>query len=127
MGEEAIVTTIYRCPQLFGLNVETSVRPKWEYLTRHLGGTVETLVSYPAFITLSLPNRILPRHRFLVSRGLMPRHMPMRYLILSDANFAAAVAKSSLKAFEAFKKGLAAEAGGEAGSPEDVSEYADDE
>lgn len=47
-------------PQVFSLNVEANLEPKWRYLCDYMrtpGGSLATLASYPAFFSLSLTNR----------------------------------------------------------------------
>lgn len=54
--------------QVLSLSVENNLGPKFEYLVRHLGCSVHSVVSFPAYFSLSLTNRIMPRHRFLALR-----------------------------------------------------------
>lgn len=103
MSEEEIVTTVSRLGTLFSLSIESSLRPKFEYLTAELGGDVQTVAKFPAYFSLSLDKRIRPRHQFLLSRkGLAGSKMPMKYLSLTDKDFVSLV-DSTLKEYEEFK------------------------
>jgi hypothetical protein len=49
-----------RFPQIFSLNVEANLAPKWRYLVDYIRAPAEgvaTLCSYPAYFSLSLTNR----------------------------------------------------------------------
>lgn len=46
-----------RCPTVLGLSVDANLWPKVEYLTKGLKGTADSLVSCPAYLTLSLQHR----------------------------------------------------------------------
>ena len=120
MGKDAIAATMSGLPQILGLHVDNNLRPKWVYLTRHLGGLPDTVVAFPAYFSYSLPDRIVPRYRFLLSRGLMPPHLlPWCALLLghSDKDFAR-IRKFPLKDYEDYRDALpdllAAEAEAEA-------------
>jgi hypothetical protein len=54
-GEAASV--IGRCPSVLILSVENNLWPKVEYLTQHMRGSPDRLVSCPVYLTLSLNNR----------------------------------------------------------------------
>ena len=57
-----------RCPTVLGLSVDANLWPKVEYLTKGLKGTAESLVSCPAYLTLSLQHRCSSA-QILVCRG----------------------------------------------------------
>lgn len=108
MGEEEIILCVGRLVQLFSLSVENSLKPKYDYLQRELGGSVDTVTSYPAYFSLSLNRRIKPRHRILVNLNHQEfssrKPFPMKYFALSDADFAKKVAGCSLSDFETFRE-----------------------
>lgn len=54
-SEAALV--ISRCPQVLMLSVENNIWPKFEYLTQHMGGSAQSIVTCPVFLTLSLNER----------------------------------------------------------------------
>ncbi|GHP08386.1 hypothetical protein PPROV_000712500 [Pycnococcus provasolii] len=58
---------IARCPQLLSMDVDNSLVPKLAYYETMLGGDMSRLLSNPNYFTLSLTNRIVPRHQFLNS------------------------------------------------------------
>ncbi len=57
MGKQQVAQSILRLPQLLALDVRHNLRPKYNYLQSQMGGDVQTLCSYPAFFSLSLPQR----------------------------------------------------------------------
>lgn len=103
MNEEDMVLTVTRLSQLFSLSVANSLRPKFEYLTEELGGTVQTCVKFPAYFSLSLDQRIRPRHTYLQRFSCAPDPFPMKYLSESDTAFAARASKS-LEEFVEYKE-----------------------
>eukprot|EP00740_Mantoniella_antarctica_P017694 CAMPEP_0181371756 /NCGR_PEP_ID=MMETSP1106-20121128/14297_1 /TAXON_ID=81844 /ORGANISM="Mantoniella antarctica, Strain SL-175" /LENGTH=761 /DNA_ID=CAMNT_0023488973 /DNA_START=246 /DNA_END=2531 /DNA_ORIENTATION=- len=103
MNEEDMVLTVTRLSQLFSLSVANSLRPKFKYLTEELGGTVQTCVKFPAYFSLSLDQRIRPRHTFLQRCGNAPDPFPMKYLSEGDLAFAARASKS-LEEFVEYKE-----------------------
>mmetsp|Transcript_33415 Transcript_33415/g.56105 ORF Transcript_33415/g.56105 Transcript_33415/m.56105 type:complete len:796 (+) Transcript_33415:176-2563(+) len=105
MSEDDIILCVSRLSQVFSLSVDTSLRPKFEYLKKELGGSVTTVTSYPAYFSLSLENRIKPRHRLLVKLKKTPSGpFPMKYLSLTDQDFADKVARVPLADYEAFRE-----------------------
>lgn len=54
-SEAAIV--ISRCPQVLMLSVENNIWPKFDYLTQHMGGSAQSIVACPVYLTLSLNKR----------------------------------------------------------------------
>ena len=52
---------IHRFPQLFSLNVQANMEPKWRYLQDYIAASgadcVDTLCAYPGYFSLSLTNR----------------------------------------------------------------------
>ena len=103
MNEEEMVLTVTRLSQLFSLSVTNSLKPKFEYLTEELGGNVQTCVKFPAYFSLSLDQRIRPRHTFLKEFNRAPDPFPMKYLSENDTAFAARASKS-LEDFVEYKE-----------------------
>ncbi|KAL4446227.1 hypothetical protein ABPG77_003034 [Micractinium sp. CCAP 211/92] len=70
LDRQQVASCVARFPQLFSLNVEANLGPKWRYLVDFLRASPEesvaTLCSYPAYFSLSLTNRVVPRHRFFL-------------------------------------------------------------
>lgn len=61
LDRQQVASCVARFPQLFSLNVEANLGPKWRYLVDFLRASPQeslaTLCSYPAFFSLSLTNR----------------------------------------------------------------------
>lgn len=60
LDQAQVAACIFRFPQLFSLNVEANLAPKWRYLVDYIRAPVDgvaTLCSYPAYFSLSLTNR----------------------------------------------------------------------
>ncbi|CAI5458954.1 unnamed protein product [Closterium sp. Yama58-4] len=55
---------LFRLPQILSLSVPNCLAPKYDYLIHHLGGSPSSIVSFPAYFSLSLHARIRPRHLF---------------------------------------------------------------
>ena len=108
MDEEDVVHTVTRLSQLFSLSVEDSLRPKFKYMTDELGGDHKTCVKFPAYFSLSLDQRIKPRHTYLQQYDCAPDPFPMKYLSENDAAFAARSAPSggSLADFEEYREAV---------------------
>lgn len=69
MGSEDVTQAILRLPQLLALDVQRNMKPKYSYLRSQLGGTLNTLCNYPAYFSLSLPNRYVTLHILLSRRA----------------------------------------------------------
>lgn len=57
VGGEQLATVITRLPQLLSLDIANNMAPKFEYLRSELGGTVKDVAGYPAYFSLSMPQR----------------------------------------------------------------------
>eukprot|EP00899_Mesostigma_viride_P007413 jgi/Mesvir1/16673/Mv15075-RA.1 len=106
MEPDDIAAAVCRLTQLFSLSVEGQLMPKYEYLRDHLGGNPRTVAKFPAYFSLSLLKRIVPRHRFLEKQQRMLLPFPMKYLCVNDATFAEKIAGSTLAEFQAFRAKL---------------------
>ncbi len=93
--------------QVLSLSVENCLKPKYDYLVKELKGNVDMVTSFPAYFSLSLEQRIKPRHQFLVAMNRMPSGpFPMKCLAVTDACFCEQWAKSSLEEYYAFRNDL---------------------
>lgn len=63
LDEFEMSEVVTKLSTLFSLSVENSLRPKYHYLLDELGGSKDSLVSFPVYLSLSLSQRIQPRHR----------------------------------------------------------------
>jgi mTERF domain-containing protein len=92
--------------QILSLSIENCLQPKYNYLINQLKGDVQTVTSFPAYFSLSLEQRIIPRHRFLEHLKRTPEGpFPMRVLTISDYAFCK-WAKSTEEAYEKFRHDL---------------------
>ncbi|GAQ89702.1 mTERF domain containing protein [Klebsormidium nitens] len=97
---EDTLICITRFAQVLSLSVDTCLRPKYEYLVTHLGGSPETIVKFPAYFSLSLNLRIIPRYKFLreLAPGEpFPTSLFMRFLRLKEDQFVSAVGMTARK------------------------------
>eukprot|EP00850_Spirogloea_muscicola_P002071 SM000008S22160 [mRNA] locus=s8:124151:127335:+ [translate_table: standard] len=102
-----ISKVLMRLTQIFSLSVSNTLQPKLEYLLEELKCDLKVVVSYPAYFSLSLEQRIKPRHKFLVSLKRLPRGaFPMKYLALTDKAFCTHVAQTSEEDYQSFRQGL---------------------
>ena len=66
MSPSQVGVVLQRLPQLLSLDVRNNLVPKYRYLQAELGGTVDTVASYPAYFSLSLPLRCACYHDAVV-------------------------------------------------------------
>ncbi|CAI5479180.1 unnamed protein product [Closterium sp. Yama58-4] len=64
LSSRDVAHVLFRLPQILSLSVPNCLAPKYDYLIRHLGGSPNSIVSFPAYFSLSLHTRIRPRHLF---------------------------------------------------------------
>ena len=97
MTEKQVACAVARFPQIFSLAVASNMAPKWRYLVEHLG-----------YFSLSLANRIIPRHKYLQLQrgGEAPMPFPLGLLKITDKKFATEVAGTTLLEYEEFKEQL---------------------
>jgi len=108
LSAEHVASVLSTMPQIFSLDVEANMRPKVQYLTAQMGATSETLVKYPGILSLSLANRIVPRHKFMEEVGYPIIHpLPPNLLKCSDSDFSAKLGVS-IEEYEEFKNRVAA-------------------
>ena len=61
MTPDQVAVVLQRLPQLLSLDIRNNLVPKYNYLQAELGGSVQTVASYPAYFSLSLPLRCASR------------------------------------------------------------------
>jgi mTERF domain-containing protein len=117
LTQAQVAACAHRFPQLFSLDIAANLDPKWHYLTDYICASgadcVDTLCSYPGYFSLSLTNRVVPRHRFYLhtapKRGASPDPaqlvFPMNALKCSDAQFVK-LCGASLEEYEQFREVL---------------------
>ncbi|CAI5990861.1 unnamed protein product [Closterium sp. NIES-64] len=64
LSSRDVAHVLFRLPQILSLSVPNCLAPKYDYLIHHLGGSPNSIVSFPAYFSLSLHARIRPRHLF---------------------------------------------------------------
>ncbi|CAG9460230.1 unnamed protein product [Pedinophyceae sp. YPF-701] len=100
-----------RLPQIFSLDIESNLRPKVEYITGAMGCSLDIIVAFPGILSLSLVQRIVPRHRYLRKRGIeLPSKLSTfgNWLKCTDKQFAAK-AGGTFEEFMAFRNAVVAE------------------
>ncbi|GMH05793.1 hypothetical protein Nepgr_007633 [Nepenthes gracilis] len=66
MCNDEILTVLTRLTQVFSLSLEGNLKPKYMYLVNELQNEVKSLTKYPTYLSLSLDQRIRPRHRLVI-------------------------------------------------------------
>ncbi|BFG41600.1 hypothetical protein CerSpe_278740 [Prunus speciosa] len=85
LSYEEAANVCVRLPAIFGYSVEDNLRPKYEYLVKEMGRSVEELKKFPQYFGFSLEKRIVPRHLHLKERNV---EIPLnRMLLWSDQKF----------------------------------------
>ncbi|CAN6555067.1 unnamed protein product [Malus baccata var. baccata] len=85
LSYEEAANVCARLPAIFGYSVEDNLRPKYEYLVKDMGRSVEELKKFPQYFGFSLEKRIIPRHLHLKERNV---EIPLnRMLLWSDQKF----------------------------------------
>lgn len=93
--------------QVFSLSLEKNLKPKYIYLINELRNEVQILVKYPMYLSLSLNQRIRPRHKFLVSLKKAPRGpFPLSSFVPSDESFCQQWAGTTVDKYLDFRQNL---------------------
>lgn len=102
-----LYSLIYLPFQVLSLSLEGNLKPKYLYLVNELRNEVKSLTKYPMYLSLSLDQRIRPRHRFLVSLKKAPKGpFPLSSLVPTDECFCQQWAGTSLEKYLEFRQGL---------------------
>lgn len=121
MNEADIVKVLTRLPQILSLSVEKNLRPKYLYLVKELENGVESLSAHPLYFSISLKQRIWPRHRFLTSlKKVTNRPFPIKALLVNDDCFCKRWADTTLQDYQAFRQLLLGELAGEVSQKQGV-------
>ncbi|KAL3685462.1 hypothetical protein R1sor_003484 [Riccia sorocarpa] len=70
LSYEDACTMVVRFPAIFNYGIEQNLRPKYEYLVKVMGRSLDDLVVFPQYFGYSLDYRIRPRYEFLAERNL---------------------------------------------------------
>ncbi|KAI5084192.1 hypothetical protein GOP47_0000361 [Adiantum capillus-veneris] len=107
LSDHDISVVLGRSSQVLSLSVEKSLKPKCDYLTKELKCGLQTIVSFPAYLSLSLEQRIRPRHEFLKLLGKLPSGpFPMCALAVTDQEYCERWAKSTVEEYYSFRQSL---------------------
>ncbi|KAL8036447.1 hypothetical protein ABFX02_12G159700 [Erythranthe guttata] len=74
-----------RFPSLFCYSIKENFEPKFDYFVVEMGRELKELVAFPQYFSFSLENRVKPRHRMCVEKGVCMALPTM--LKLSDERF----------------------------------------
>ncbi|URE44045.1 mTERF [Musa troglodytarum] len=93
LSREEAVAMVLRCPGLFTFSMENNFKPKYEYLVREIGGSLEDLKEFPQYFAFSLEKRIKPRHQQLREGGV---NVPLSVMLKStDEEFKELIHKTN--------------------------------
>nr|XP_043607841.1 transcription termination factor MTERF9, chloroplastic isoform X2 [Erigeron canadensis] len=93
--------------QVFSLSLEGNLKPKYLYLVNELQNEVKSLTKYPTYLSLSLDQRIRPRHRFLVALKKAPEGpFPLSSFVPTDESFCQHWAGTTVDKYLAFRQRL---------------------
>ncbi|CAK9148850.1 unnamed protein product [Ilex paraguariensis] len=107
MSNSDILKVLTSLAQVFSLSLEGNLKPKYMYLTNELRNEVQSLAKYPMYLSLSLDQRIRPRHRFLVALKKAPKGpFPLSSFVPTDECFCQQWAGTSLDKYLAFRQRL---------------------
>lgn len=59
-----------RFPSLFCYSIEENLEPKFDYFVVEMGRELKELIVFPQYFSFSLENRIKPRHKMCVEKGV---------------------------------------------------------
>ncbi|PHT99114.1 hypothetical protein BC332_31951 [Capsicum chinense] len=59
-----------RFPSLFCYSIEENLEPKFDYFVVEMGRELKELIEFPQYFSFSLENRIKPRHKMCVEKGV---------------------------------------------------------
>ncbi|MCO5566706.1 hypothetical protein L7F22_020384 [Adiantum nelumboides] len=105
LSDHDIAVVLSRSSQVLSLSVEKSLKPKCDYLSKELKCGLPTIVSFPAYLSLSLEQRIRPRHEFLKALGRRPSGpFPMCALAVTDQEYCKRWAKSTVEEYCSFRQ-----------------------
>ncbi|KAL6999157.1 Transcription termination factor mterf9, chloroplastic [Sarracenia purpurea var. burkii] len=107
MRNSDILKVLTNLTQVFSLSLEGNLKPKYMYLINELQNEVQSLAKYPMYLSLSLDQRIRPRHRFLVSLKKAPKGpFPLSSFVPSDECFCQQWAGTTVDKYLAFRQSL---------------------
>ncbi|CAM9004004.1 unnamed protein product [Rhodiola kirilowii] len=75
------VSMVRRFPQLFCYSIKGNFEPKFDYFVVEMGRELKELKEFPQYFSFSLENRIKPRHRACIDKGVC---FPLKLLLRSN-------------------------------------------
>lgn len=107
-GVENVCRIVKRLPPVLSYDLQKDIIPKMQYLENRLGLSPYDVLSFPAYFSYSLRERIEPRTLFLQAIGLSLTEVGLNMtLSLSDEQFCSRVALKQLAEYQHFCKSLA--------------------
>jgi hypothetical protein len=101
---EDVRAFVQRLPPVVGYPVDWELRKKYIYLTQRLRLTTSDLVTFPAYFSHPLHDRIVPRLEFMQRRGRRVNSVLLRVaLTMDDASFAKNLMGVSEEEYKAFR------------------------
>lgn len=71
LTDEEISKVVRTVPAVLTYSVKSNLQRKWDFICRTMGGSKQDIVAAPVqTLAVSLQQRAMPRHAFLVSRGI---------------------------------------------------------
>ncbi|KAI5674424.1 hypothetical protein M9H77_14788 [Catharanthus roseus] len=70
LSKREAISMFRRFPSLFCYSIEENFEPKFNYFVVEMGRELRELVTFPQYFSFSLENRIKPRHKICVERGV---------------------------------------------------------
>lgn len=70
LSKRQAVSMFRRFPSLFCYSIEENLEPKFNYFVVEMGRELRELVAFPHYFSFSLENRIKPRHKMCVEKGV---------------------------------------------------------
>lgn len=103
IGVVNVARFVQRLPPVLGYDVESNLRPKWEYLTKELQMSVYDVTRFPAYFSYPLDRIIMPRMAYLARERQRTSVWSLSTVLTpSDAEFADRVAKSTVEEYQSF-------------------------
>ncbi|BBN04719.1 mTERF domain-containing protein, mitochondrial [Marchantia polymorpha subsp. ruderalis] len=69
LQNDDIARLVVKYPNIFCHSLEKSIKPKVQYLVKEMNLQVMELISFPHYLSYSLPDRIRPRHEYVSKYG----------------------------------------------------------
>jgi hypothetical protein len=94
---DEIVEIVKRTVQVLSLEVGYNLGPTLDYLINEIKLTHDKIASTPSVISLSLSERIIPRHRMFFNVAPSDANFKLKYLLIKNQEFQAILKKKEWK------------------------------